>query len=202
VGRVAPLDEKEETEADSARADPAQWAGATVTGDRDATGAHDGLRKGDGVLLSPSVAGRASDWTILGDDDQAVFPVPRRDPYLGAASVLRANGSTGDALRQALRGHALAEQAVRVRPGDLSAARTLLSISQQAGQLLRKRGRRDEARRLCEQYIGFGQDKVREHPRDVELRMDLAFLEGFLGELDQFEGRRLKAPHAPSQYRR
>jgi tetratricopeptide (TPR) repeat protein len=92
-----------------------------------------------------------------------------------------------------LRGHALAEQATRVRPGDLPAARTLLEISVQAGQLLRRKGRYDEARRLCEQYIGFGKDSVRVHPRDVEMRMHLAFLEGCLGELDQHEGRQLQA---------
>jgi serine/threonine-protein kinase len=113
--------------------------------------------------------------------------------YLNAALVLQNIGSADDALRVAIRGHALAEQATRVHPGDLTVARTLLWISVQTGLLLRVKGRSDEARRLCEQGIGFGKERVRAHPRDVELRMNLAFLEGLLGEINQFEGRRLEA---------
>jgi len=46
-------------------------------------------------------------------------------------------------------------------------------VSTRATELLKTKGQADEARRLCEQGIAFGKDRVREHPRDVEIRMHL-----------------------------
>jgi hypothetical protein len=81
--------------------------------------------------------------------------------HLNAAFVFRNTGRTDDALRAALRGHALAERATGEHPGDFSAARTLLWASTQATILLRTKGLTDEAQRICEQGIAFGKALVR-----------------------------------------
>src|SRR5262249_52266778 len=76
---------------------------------------------------------------------------------------------------------------------DLAAARTLLWVGAQATIMLRAKGRTDEARRLCEPAIPFGKARVREHPRDVEMRMHLAFLEYCFGIIEKTRGRPLEA---------
>ena len=58
-----------------------------------------------------------------------------------------------------------------------------------ATELLKTKGQADEARRLCGQGIAFGKDRVREHPRDVEIRMHLAGLEDRLGWIEDTQGR-------------
>jgi serine/threonine-protein kinase len=108
--------------------------------------------------------------------------------YLAAAIVLRNSGRVHDALRAALRGHELAARATRDRPGDLSAARTRLYVSYIASDMLLRKSL-DEARRLCEQDIAFGKVRGHEHPRDVEMRLQLATLEGELGEIERVQGR-------------
>src|SRR5207249_2533619 len=62
-----------------------------------------------------------------------------------------------------------------------------------ASELLHNKGRNDEARRMCEQSIAFGKARVLEHPRDVEMRMYLAGLEGQLSWSERVQGRWLAA---------
>jgi serine/threonine-protein kinase len=113
--------------------------------------------------------------------------------YDGAVLMIRETKGIDDALRASLRAQALADRAARERPGDLSAARTLLGVTVQASVVLRTKGRADEARRLCEQAIAFGRARVDEHPRDIEMRMNLARLESVLGDLERSQGRRIEA---------
>ena len=64
-----------------------------------------------------------------------------------------------------LRAHELAERATNDRPGDLSAACTLLHVSiTREPSLLQTKGRHDEARALCEQDIAFGKARVARTP--------------------------------------
>jgi tetratricopeptide (TPR) repeat protein len=102
-------------------------------------------------------------------------------------------GRTDDALVASLRAHELAERATLDHPGDLTAARTRLWVSAQAGFLVQTKGQSDQARHLCEQAIAFGKARVREHPRDVEMRLHLAWLEMLLGELEKSQGHPLEA---------
>jgi tetratricopeptide (TPR) repeat protein len=113
--------------------------------------------------------------------------------HLAAAIVLRNSGRIDDALRAALRAHELAERATRDHPGDLSPARIRLYISAVASDVLQTKGRDDEARRLCERDIAFGNDRVLAHPRDVEIRLYLALLGNELGELEHFARRQVEA---------
>jgi serine/threonine-protein kinase len=113
--------------------------------------------------------------------------------YQSTVVVFRRVGRVDDAHQAALRSHEFAERATRERPADVSAARTRLLVATQVTHMLRRKGHVDKARRLCEHDIAFGKDRVRERSRDVELRYHLAFLEGALGELEQFEGRPLEA---------
>jgi serine/threonine-protein kinase len=110
-----------------------------------------------------------------------------------AALAYRQTKRFHEALRASLRACALAERATRERPGDPSAARTRLWVSRQAAYLLRNKGQIDDARRLCEGDIAFGKAQVRDHPRDVELRMYLAGLEYTLGQIKRSDRRPLEA---------
>jgi serine/threonine-protein kinase len=113
--------------------------------------------------------------------------------YDSAAFVLRHTNRTDEALRAVLRAHELAERAARDRPGDPSTAYTLLVVSSQAAYLLRFTGGVEDARRLCEQDIAFGKAQVREHPRDVEMRMHLARLELNFAVVENLRGRQIEA---------
>src|SRR5262249_38378717 len=109
--------------------------------------------------------------------------------YLSAVSVFRQTGRNDDALRAALRAYELAERTTRDRPGDLSAARTRLYATTAAvDRLVQAKGHADRARRVCEQGIAFGKARVREHPRDIEMRLHLAHLEFDLGYLEKTKG--------------
>jgi tetratricopeptide (TPR) repeat protein len=59
--------------------------------------------------------------------------------------------------------------------------------------LLRIEGHSDEAQRLCEQGITFGKARVRDHPRDVELRIALANLEHYSTGFEKNRGRLVEA---------
>jgi serine/threonine-protein kinase len=113
--------------------------------------------------------------------------------YAVAAIILRNSGRIDDALGAGMRAHELAERATRDRPGDLSAARTRLEASIQATDMMHTKGRDDEVRRVCEQEIAFGKAWLGEHPRDVEMRFSLAFLEGMLGDIEKAAGRPVEA---------
>src|SRR5262249_23543837 len=113
--------------------------------------------------------------------------------YDSAAFIFRNTKRYDKALRAALRAHDLAERATRDGPGDLAAARTRLVVSAQAAYLLRIKGRADQGRHLCEQDIAFGKAQVREHPRDVEMRIHLARLEANLSLIDKHMGRPVEA---------
>jgi serine/threonine-protein kinase len=108
--------------------------------------------------------------------------------YDSAAFVFRDTKRIDDALRASLRAHELAQQATRDRPGDPAAARTLITVSAQAASLLRFAGRVNEARRLNEQGITFGKAWVRQHPRDVEMRINLLRLEGNFAMIEKIRG--------------
>ena len=109
--------------------------------------------------------------------------------YVSAGIVLRDTDDRADgALRFVLRAHELAERATDNDHTDLTAVRTLLNVSIIECELLRDSRRVDEIRRLCEQSIAFGKARVAEHPRDVEIRMCLAYLEGNLGDLEKNDG--------------
>jgi tetratricopeptide (TPR) repeat protein len=108
--------------------------------------------------------------------------------YDSAAFVFRNTKRIGDALRASLRAHELAQQASRDRPGDPAAARTLIIVSAQAASLLRFAGRVNEARRLNEQGIAFGKAWVRQHPRDVEMLINLLRLEGNFAMIEKVRG--------------
>jgi serine/threonine-protein kinase len=113
--------------------------------------------------------------------------------YDSAAFVFRNTKRNDEALLASLRAGELVEWATRNRPENLAAARTRLVVSAQAAYLLRINGRADEARRLCEQDIAFGKAQVREHPRDVEIRMHLARLEANLSLIEKSTGRPVEA---------
>jgi serine/threonine-protein kinase len=113
--------------------------------------------------------------------------------YAAAAITLRNTGRIDDAQEVGLRAHELAERATRDRPDDFSAARTRLWAAIQATDMLNAKGRLVEVRRICEQEIAFGKARLREHPRDVEMRLWLATLENVLGEIERVEGRPLEA---------
>jgi serine/threonine-protein kinase len=113
--------------------------------------------------------------------------------YAAAAIILRNTGRITDALEAGLRALELAERATQNRPGDLSAARTRLHASAVATDMMHTKGRDDEVRRVCEQEIAFGKARLREHPRDVEMRFSLAALEVMLGEIEKEKGRRIEA---------
>jgi serine/threonine-protein kinase len=113
--------------------------------------------------------------------------------YLNVAFVLRNTGQTDNALQAALQAHALADRATRNHLGNPSAARTLLWISTLETELLQRKGRPDEARRLGRRSIAFGRTWARERPRDLELRMHLAVLGFQLGQIEKNQGRLLEA---------
>jgi tetratricopeptide (TPR) repeat protein len=121
--------------------------------------------------------------------------------YGVAAIILRNAGRIDDALGAGLRALELAERSTRDRPGDLSAARTRLYASNVATDMMHTKGRADEVRRVCEQEIAFGKGRLREHPRDVEIRLWLASLEGTLGEVER-ERPPDRGPDVPAQFRR
>jgi tetratricopeptide (TPR) repeat protein len=102
-------------------------------------------------------------------------------------------GRLDDAVRAALRAHELAERATRDRPGDVPAARTRLYAATIASEMLLSQNGNEEARRLSEQEFAFGKAVVLQHPRDVELRRDLATLEGQLSWLERVRGRPLES---------
>jgi serine/threonine-protein kinase len=110
-----------------------------------------------------------------------------------AAIVLHSMGRLDDAVGAALRAHELIEQATSDHPGDLQAARTRLYVSIIAAEMLQARSQRDNARRLVGQDIAFGNAILREYPRDVELRRDLATLEGVLSWIERVQGHPLEA---------
>jgi serine/threonine-protein kinase len=121
--------------------------------------------------------------------------------YVGAAFILREAGRLDDALGAALRAQELAEQVTRDRPGDLTAARTRLYVTILATEALQVKSL-EKARRLCEEGIAFGTARVREHPRDVEMRLYLITLEGDLGEIEKAQGRpagALKFKHSAAE---
>src|SRR5262249_34960443 len=72
------------------------------------------------------------------------------------------------------------------------AARTRLYVTILATEAIQVKSL-DKARYLCEQGIAFGKARVREHPRDVEMRLYLATLEGNLGEFEKARGRPIEA---------
>jgi serine/threonine-protein kinase len=113
--------------------------------------------------------------------------------YAAAAIILRNTGRIDDALRAALRAHELADRAARERPGDPSLARTRLYATIQAVDMSSTARPTDEARSLCERGIAFGKASVRDHPRDIEMRLWLACLEGQLAEIEMYQGRPLGA---------
>jgi tetratricopeptide (TPR) repeat protein len=109
--------------------------------------------------------------------------------YRNAADSFRFTGRTVSYLGLARRALELAERATRDRPGDLAATRTRLMASFAASDALWLNGRLDEARRVFEQGIVFGEARMIEHPRDVELRLYLADVEGMLGDIEKSQGR-------------
>jgi serine/threonine-protein kinase len=113
--------------------------------------------------------------------------------YDSAAFVFRESKRIDDALRASVRAHALAERSVRDHPGNLSAARTLLTISALAVEFLLIKGDLEQARHLCEQGIAFGKVQVRDHRHDIEMRLHLARLESMLGWVEKSEGRQVEA---------
>jgi tetratricopeptide (TPR) repeat protein len=113
--------------------------------------------------------------------------------YDSAAFVFRESKRIDDALRASVRAHALAERSARNHPGNLTAARTLLSVSALAGEFLMIKGQLEQARHLCEQGIAFGKVQVRDHRHDIEMRLHLARLEGTLGWVEKSQGRQLEA---------
>jgi serine/threonine-protein kinase len=110
-----------------------------------------------------------------------------------AAIVLHSMGRLDGAVRAALRAHELAERATRDRPGDLPAARTRLYAAIIASELLLSQNGNEEARGLSEQEFAFGKTVVLQFPRDVELRRDLATLQGQLSWIQRVRGRLLEA---------
>ncbi len=113
--------------------------------------------------------------------------------YVNASFVLQFIRRLDDALQAALRAYELAERASREHLGDPSAARTRVWATMHACEMLRTKGRIDEARRLFGQGIAFGRVWVGEHPRDLEMRLNLAGLEGDLGIVEKYSGSSLEA---------
>jgi tetratricopeptide (TPR) repeat protein len=113
--------------------------------------------------------------------------------YLSAAIALRNTGRTDEALTVSLAAHELAKRATRDRPGDLPAARTRLYNSGIAAEMLQSRGQAEKSRQLMQEDIAFGEARLREHRRDVELRLFLALLEGQLGQGEKFSGHLVEA---------
>jgi tetratricopeptide (TPR) repeat protein len=112
--------------------------------------------------------------------------------YVGAAFIFRQVGRLDDALRAALRAQELAERVTRDRPGDLAAARTRLYVTYLATEAQEVKSL-DKARRLCEEGIAFGKARVREHPRDVKMRLYLTTLESTLGQIEKARGHPIDA---------
>jgi serine/threonine-protein kinase len=110
-----------------------------------------------------------------------------------AAVVFQLMGRLDSAVRAALRAHELAERATRGRPGDLSVARTRLYVAMIAAEMLQSTGENVKATHLYVHEIAFGKAMILEHPRDVELRRDLATLEGGLSWLERARGRPLES---------
>jgi eukaryotic-like serine/threonine-protein kinase len=113
--------------------------------------------------------------------------------YCFAADVFQNTGRTDSSVGVARRAQELAERATRDRPGELAAARTRLLASNATTDAVLLNGRVDEARRVCEQGIAFGKARMIEHPRDVELRLSTANLEGELGLIEKIQGRPVEA---------
>jgi tetratricopeptide (TPR) repeat protein len=94
-----------------------------------------------------------------------------------------------DAVRVSRQARELAELAVRNHPGDLAAARTYLDASGKYSEALWHTGRFDLARGLCVSSIPLGESLLRQHPRDIELRLGLYVLNLDLAEFERILGR-------------
>ena len=145
-----------------------------------------------GMPSSPSTGKGIGEELLAAGGGTEDLPEILARTYVNAAFVFRRMRRTDEALRAVLRAHALAERATRERPGDPAAARTLLRVSGWASELLRIKGHSDQARRLCERAIAFGEARVRAHPRDVEMRIHLADLVHY-SHIEKNRGRHAEA---------
>jgi serine/threonine-protein kinase len=112
--------------------------------------------------------------------------------FARAGTLFRYTKRLDDALQHSMQAHELAERTVRERPGDLTAARNLLSAAVETTELLWLKGRLGEARPLCQRGIAFGEALLHEHPRDFEIRSSLVGLMMDLFALESLEGRALQ----------
>jgi eukaryotic-like serine/threonine-protein kinase len=152
----------------------------------------DGGRYQEAIVAS-SQTSRLGEALLAADAGLENLPNILARTHLFAALALKATGRFDEALGAATRAHQLAERATREVPGELSATRTRLYVTAITADLLMGKGRHAEGRRVCEQDIAFGKARLREHPRDVEIQINLANLEGALGEIEKSLGHPIEA---------
>jgi tetratricopeptide (TPR) repeat protein len=149
-------------------------------------------RHGEAIVIFGRVKGIGEELLASGGGTEDLPEILAR-AYDNAAFVFRSTHRLDAAVTVSLAAHELAERATRDRPDNLSVARTRLVVSAQTAYVLRLKGLSDDARRVCEEAIAFGKVQVREHRRDVQMRMHLSRLEANLSLIEKHVGRRVEA---------